>query len=521
MSHFETENTSFDPYHGAPPVPIEKLKKYKRGERVDFRGIKSKLHKIDLIKADKKIRKSVRDAARNELLLTEESGYLEPDDNEDTYRISQHEIAAEVDITSASKLFNLSLTEFGPYKINYSRDGRHLLLGGRRGHVAAMDWVTKRLHCEINVMESVHDLCYLHLPTMFATAQKEWVYIYDNKGVELHCIKRLSRVLQMEFLPYHFLLATSSEKGFVSWLDVSIGKMVKELYTNAGRLNVMKQNPYNAVLVTGHPNGSVSMWSPNVDKPLARILCHAHPIRALAVDSKGLYIATAGADRTLKIFDVRTYKCLQSYKLKGAAGFLDFSQTDALAVGIGSVVEVYKGCCRNTVKTPYLRHRITSTVSDVQFCPYEDVLGIGYNSGFDSILIPGAGEANFDAFESNPFMTKSQRREMEVKALLEKIQPELITLDPGHLGSINVPSLKEKMEKMKSIAYVKPPKIEFDVRPKTKGRNKSAKVFKRKTMVKESAKREFVKSVMKEKSQTKKKESKGSGVLDRFKAKNK
>ncbi|GBO28463.1 WD repeat-containing protein 46, partial [Araneus ventricosus] len=246
--------SSFDPYHGSPQVPIEKLKKYQRGKRIDFHGIKTKHHKIDLIKADKKFRKSVRQAARNELLLTEEAGYIEPDENEDTYRIQQQDIAKEADITSASKLFSLSLTEFGPYKLNYSRDGRHLLLGGHRGHVAAMDWVTKRLLCEINVMESIHDICWLHLPTMFATAQKEWVYIYDNKGTELHCIKKLSRVLQMEFLPYHFLLATASEKGFLAWLDVSIGKMVKETYTNAGRLNIMCQNPYNAIIATGHPN---------------------------------------------------------------------------------------------------------------------------------------------------------------------------------------------------------------------------------------------------------------------------
>ncbi|GLH06176.1 uncharacterized protein GBIM_11675 [Gryllus bimaculatus] len=496
------------------PVAKEKLARHSRGT-----GLSEAVTNTKLLTKEHEIEYAIEQAARTEILLTEDAGFLEVDEGESSTQVTQKQIANSVDILSASKHFQLFLEEFGPYRINYTRNGRYLLLGGRKGHIAAFDWITKKPLCEINVMEELFDVQWLHNELMFAVAQKRWMYIYDNQGVELHCLKTLHNVLRMDFLPYHFLLACSSANSFLSWLDVSLGKMVAQFPIRQGRLNIMAQNPYNACLCLGHAQGTVTMWSPNMKEPLVKMLCHNRPLQALAVNRNGMYMATSAVDRSVRIWDLRQLNGpLQDYRMAGIASNLSFSDRSLLAVGMGNIVEVYRDCCATTADQAYLRHKVNRSIADMQFCPYEDILGVGSGSGFTSMIVPGAGEPNFDALESNPYQTKRQRQEAEVKALLEKIQPELITLDPYAIGEVNVPTLKEKMAAKHALMLGKPPQIDFT--PRRNKRKGSVRAAKAKKIVKERVKKDYIEAVKaissEKKDNDQSNQEKPYSVLDRF-----
>ncbi|GAM37633.1 U3 snoRNP-associated protein [Talaromyces pinophilus] len=464
----------------------EATEKYGRGKAVQVKKIRDKKLRGNLKTVEDRYKTAALRAKDAEILLENESGFLEPEaELERTYKVRQDEIRENVGIEVAKKGFELKLEELGPYRADYTRNGKNLLLAGRKGHVATMDWRAGKLGCELQLGETIRDAKWLHNNQFFAVAQKKNVYIYDHAGVELHCLNKHVEAKYLEFLPYHFLLASAANSGFLKYTDTSTGQLVAELPTRLGSPTSLCQNPWNAILHVGHQNGTVTLWSPNSQTALVKALVHRGPVRSMAIDRQGRYMVSTGQDMRMNVWDIRMFKPVHSYSCYQPGSSVAISDRNLTAVGWGTQVSVWKGLFdaaatdAGKVQSPYMAWGGDGQrIETVRWCPYEDILGVTHDKGFASIIVPGAGEANFDATEINPYETTKQRQEAEVKALLDKLQPEMISLDPNFVGKIDLISDKKRREEREEVN--KPKDAIEKLKNRGRGRNSALRKYLRK-----------------------------------------
>lgn len=448
----------------------------KRSDRKD-KVVKAKLqvHKV------KRYEAAVAAADAQVVLHTENEGLVEAEhDMERTTNLTQVELKRNhLDEQTARHIFDLSLTEHSPYGIKYDRSGRHSILYGQKGHLALMDCHTLALGAEFHVQERVRDVCFLHNGTMFGVAQKNHVYIYDDSGAEIHKLDDHTDPFALEFLPYHWLLASVGRHGWLKYQDTTTGQLVSKHRTRMGACNVLRQNPSNAVMHCGHNNGTVTLWSPASSDFLAKILCHkGAPVTSMAIDKTGRVMVTGGADRQIKVWDLRMMKETHAYfTAAGIPTSIDISQKNVLGIGhAGHATFWSPQALTRKVRDPYMHHGMPACgpVETLRFRPFEDVCGVGHAKGISSIVIPGSGEPQLDTSEYNlnPFQDKTQRREAEVRGLLDKLDPNMITMDPELIGGIEESDPNKRLERLQDIQEAANAKLK-PKKQKTKKRGRS------------------------------------------------
>jgi len=67
-----------------------------------------------------------------------------------------------------------------------------------------------------------------------------------------------------------------------------------------------------------------------------------------------------------------------------------------------------------------MTHRLPASTVGLQFCPYEDVLGVGHGLGFESLIIPGKYNISYNV---SFILFKTNNRNMIIYSMdcLDKI----------------------------------------------------------------------------------------------------
>ena len=393
-------------------------------------------------------------------------------------------------------IYDLQLgSHYAPYKFCYDRSGRYSILTGQQhGHIAVMDNHQRTLVSEIHLkQERIRDVTFLHNFTMYALAQQNHVYIYDGTtGAEIHCLTEHGDPFNITYLPHHWLLASVGRMGYLKYHDTSTGSLVSTHRTKLGPSTTLKVNPSNAIVHAGHANGTVTLWSPAQSNYLVKIKCtsggSSTAITDLAIDQRGHTMVTCGIDRQIRVWDLRMYQERHSYYcVAGTPTTVDISQRGLLGIGHAGHVTIWDSTAlQNKVSSPYMHHKLGPAgmnhahgpVCSVRFRPFEDVCGIGHANGVSSIVVPGSGEPALDTSEyhTNPMEDAKQRRETEVRSLLDKLLPDMICIEDAttNVGgmeeydpTIRLEKLREKQDLANSSTQQK-----AKVKNKKRGRSK-------------------------------------------------
>ncbi|RNF03956.1 U3 small nucleolar RNA-associated protein 7 [Trypanosoma rangeli] len=403
------------------------------------------LQNAEARRQEKLQRRAPRRAARANLftkLEKTDTGLL-LEEREVADRVTQDDIVAAVDLQTQQKKYELLLDKLGPYKVDFTLNGTHLLLAGLRGHVANIRWKDFALNGEVQLKDRIDDAKFLVDHTMTALAQKKYVYMYTKEGAEMHVLSQMANMDRLAYLPRHLLLCAASTRfSVMQYMDISTGQELGAKVPSVVRdpVSCMDVNPSNGVVASCDLRGVVKFWSPAVVDPLVQLKGHKGVIDDIRFHPNGRFFVTLGGDHKFKVWDCRTLRALEEYAVTYTFNTVDVSSSGLVAMGGGTNVQLWKGIFSSAKpNAPYMKFGLGygNIAQQLRFCPFEDVLGIGHSRGFQSMLIPGAGDANPDFFYANPHETERHRKERVVSTLLDKLPPDTISLD------IQVPGVNE------------------------------------------------------------------------------
>ena len=190
----------------------------------------------------------------------------------------------------------------------FSPDGKTLAFGSQDASVTLWDVASKARRATLaRHTSAVTAIAFSPDGETLASCGQDWsVKTWDvGKGSLLKSFEGHSDwVFAVAFSPDGKTLGSASRDGSARLWDVANGSLVRSFRVNARPVHALAFLADGSFL-TGDDDSSIRRWTPSDGRLIALVAgAHDGPVTSLAVSSDGKTVATGGADRKLKLWDV-------------------------------------------------------------------------------------------------------------------------------------------------------------------------------------------------------------------------
>ena len=190
----------------------------------------------------------------------------------------------------------------------FSQDVDLLATGGREGTIHIWDVETGHRKKTLKGHQiSVKALAFSPDGTTLASASHRDIRLWDIDTGDPHTtlIKHedsgQADTLVLAFSPDGKMLA-SAMRGKLSLWNVHTHQLLSEIVGDSGRVNVLRFSPDNAILLTGHGDGTIEMWRTDTYTLKSTIKPHTERVEVLKFSSDGRTLATGSRDGTILLW---------------------------------------------------------------------------------------------------------------------------------------------------------------------------------------------------------------------------
>eukprot|EP01063_Lacrimia_lanifica_P036120 TRINITY_DN7077_c0_g1_i1.p1 TRINITY_DN7077_c0_g1~~TRINITY_DN7077_c0_g1_i1.p1 ORF type:complete len:1169 (+),score=251.36 TRINITY_DN7077_c0_g1_i1:2-3508(+) len=108
---------------------------------------------------------------------------------------------------------------------------------------------------------------------------------------------------------------TASWDGTVKIINIETGNTVRDLVGHEKSVFTLDWSEAQRIIATCGSERHVLIWNPFMKKPIFSLVGHASPLMGVQFNDDDHQIVTVGYDQCCKIWDVRTFRCMQSFTL--------------------------------------------------------------------------------------------------------------------------------------------------------------------------------------------------------------